>query len=303
MDKKNVKKIFKIKTKIKKFIIYYLDENAREANDRRLEIRRQKQEYWINKQDVRKDEGRKKSRKKNGIKIKNIRNKYESLERYQKRDFLFDENDFSLHNGEHNLGLWQLETLKKMGLKPDQDFLDIGCGDLKGGVPLVRFLDSSRYVGVEQNSYVVDQGVSNLAEKDVLKSPEFFIGGDFSFEKIGRKFDFAWAHSVFSHVDLSLCGKCLASVYDVLKQDGVFAFTYFAAEGLRSDWTEDKLYRQGIDISEKFRSDKFTYSFKNPFHHSDRMMLELVKSIGYKAPEKYGYSPKGQTILVVRRGI
>jgi len=48
-------------------------------------------------------------------------------------------------------GVWkdcrdfQINFLRKMGLKTHHQVLDIGCGPLRGGIPLIRYLDAGNY--------------------------------------------------------------------------------------------------------------------------------------------------------------
>src|SRR6476619_7354649 len=55
-------------------------------------------------------------------------------------------------------GLWdlagthQLRFLVAHGLRPWMRLLDLGCGCLRGGIHLVRFLDPGRYYGIDVNA-------------------------------------------------------------------------------------------------------------------------------------------------------
>ena len=37
---------------------------------------------------------------------------------------------------------FQIEFLKENGLKPQDRFVDIGCGTLRGGIPLIKYLET-----------------------------------------------------------------------------------------------------------------------------------------------------------------
>src|SRR5665648_1089931 len=110
---------------------------------------------------------------------------------------------FVPHDGAEYFGLWQVDYLKRQGLTPGQSFLDIGCGDLRAGVPLIRYLEPGNYVGVDQTEIAIQQGLLSLTEADLARAPRFFVGGDMGFDVIGQSFDVIWAHSVWTHVDLS----------------------------------------------------------------------------------------------------
>jgi ubiquinone/menaquinone biosynthesis C-methylase UbiE len=46
-------------------------------------------------------------------------------------------------------GLWQLEALKQIGLKPQDKLLDIGCGAMRLGIYAVPYLSEGLYCGVD----------------------------------------------------------------------------------------------------------------------------------------------------------
>ena len=44
---------------------------------------------------------------------------------------------------------FQIQFLKAMGMKPEHYLFDIGCGTLRGGIPLISYLHSGHYFGAE----------------------------------------------------------------------------------------------------------------------------------------------------------
>ena len=61
-------------------------------------------------------------------------------------------------------GLWdqmgqlQLDFMQARGLQPAQQFLDLGCGSLRGGVQFVRYLQPGHYYGLDNNQSLLDAG-------------------------------------------------------------------------------------------------------------------------------------------------
>lgn len=68
-------------------------------------------------------------------------------------------------------GRLQISTLIREGLNPDSKLLDVGCGCLRAGYWLVRFLDPECYFGIEPNQQMLEAGIKNcLTPQLVLES-------------------------------------------------------------------------------------------------------------------------------------
>jgi SAM-dependent methyltransferase len=99
-------------------------------------------------------------------------------------------------------GICQLELLKKNGLRPHHRVLEIGCGALVAGRPIMQYLNPDCYVGMEPNTWLVDAARSHFPDMDGIfqeKKPVFLSRTDFDASELGRKFDFVLSHSVLSH--------------------------------------------------------------------------------------------------------
>src|SRR5262247_1038335 len=59
---------------------------------------------------------------------------------------------------------FQLDFLKRMGLEPGQQLLDLGCGTLRGGLPLIELLEPGHYTGVELRAELLDEARAELRE-------------------------------------------------------------------------------------------------------------------------------------------
>lgn len=91
-----------------------------------------------------------------------------------------------------------LDFLVEEGLQPQHRVLEVGCGCLAVGAPLIRYLDETSYVGLDPNGWLI---VAALEEDLTLcaKIPDFVVAGDFMVST-DQTFDFVVAHSVLSHV-------------------------------------------------------------------------------------------------------
>ena len=87
------------------------------------------------------------------------------------------------------------------GWYPSSKVLDIGCGCLRGGYWLIRFLDHACYFGIEPHREMLHKGIETLLEPGLLenKQPRFDMNDRFDFSVFGAPFDCVLAHSVCSH--------------------------------------------------------------------------------------------------------
>lgn len=68
---------------------------------------------------------------------------------------------------------FQMEFLLRMGLKRDDRLLDFGCGTLRGGIPMIEYLQTGRYLGVDVCSEVLAEGRLEIEESGLLdKEPK-----------------------------------------------------------------------------------------------------------------------------------
>ncbi len=104
----------------------------------------------------------------------------------------------------------QIALLLTAGLREDHRLIDVGCGSLRAGRILIPYLNPGYYFGVEPNSWLVEEGIRHELGHEIIrmKRPSFRYVDDFSLGAFGVNFDFALAHSVFSHTypDLALTG-------------------------------------------------------------------------------------------------
>jgi len=109
--------------------------------------------------------------------------------------------------------------------------LDIGCGCLRGGVHLIRFLQPGNYFGMDiseallQAGYDIELSKAGLQEK--LPRSNLLSEKHFCANRLGVNFDMMMAQSVFSHLPLNHIRKCLIEMAKCMNIGGILYATFF----------------------------------------------------------------------------
>lgn len=118
---------------------------------------------------------------------------------------------------------FQIRFLSEMGLKPAHYLVDIGCGTLRGGVPLIEYLEAGHYFGVEVRQEALEEGRKELRDAGLAsKNPTLLLCPDISQLTVDRSFDYMWAFSVLIHMSDEILDHTLGFVSRHLSKDGVF---------------------------------------------------------------------------------
>jgi SAM-dependent methyltransferase len=131
------------------------------------------------------------------------------------------------------VGKLQFSYLLQHGLEPHHRVLEIGCGNLRAGWRIIRYLDPGNYYGLDISRQVIFSAQQVVAERGLTdKLPYLVLVRDQTFAHLpDATFDVVHAHSVFSHTPLDVIEDCFAHVGRVMKPDGFFDFTFKRTEG------------------------------------------------------------------------
>lgn len=134
---------------------------------------------------------------------------------------------------------FQIQFLKKMGLKPENYLFDIGCGTLRGGLPIIEYLDEGHYFGAESRARVLNEGKKELQDAGLdIKNPILIHSQDISKVSIDIKFDFVWAFSVLIHMNDDILRDTLLFVRNHLLDNGVFFTNVNIGKGNEGRWQD-----------------------------------------------------------------
>lgn len=179
----------------------------------------------------------------------------------------------------------QFELLLACGLKPHHYLLDFGCGSLRAGRFMIRYLAAEHYFGLEPNRWLVEAGLRyELGRADhAAKRPRFAHNDDFDMSVFGRRFDFVLAHSILSHTGNRLMEAFFANAARVLEPTGVVLATYVSGE--RDFEGEGWVYPGSV-----------RYRFETVAAAARRAGLEFVSEIAWRHPGGQKWMAAGFTL-------
>ncbi len=121
---------------------------------------------------------------------------------------------------------FQIGFLKTMGLHPAHSLLEIGCGTLRGGLPIIDFLGEGQFCGIDVRPVVLDEARKELAEAGLEhKKPLLVLTSDLSTVDLRRDYDYVWAFSVLPHLEDDILRGAFFCARRHLKRDGIFFAT------------------------------------------------------------------------------
>lgn len=116
---------------------------------------------------------------------------------------------------------FQFRFLKEMGLEPHHYLLDLGCGTLRGGIPIIDYLDSGHYFGIDIRPEALEVARKELERENLVdKDPQLIAAPDISVLELDAEFDFVWAFSVFIHMRDPILDGALGLVRRHLRDGG-----------------------------------------------------------------------------------
>jgi SAM-dependent methyltransferase len=135
---------------------------------------------------------------------------------------------------------FQNDFLLSKGLKEDHSFIDIGCGVLRGGLPIIEYLSTSKYYGLDINQEALKVGKRYIKEANLeLKQANLIhIENAISDIKLSVLGDFIWAFSVLIHMTDDLVYDTLLFVKKNMADNGLFYANVNIGENKDGNWRE-----------------------------------------------------------------
>lgn len=134
---------------------------------------------------------------------------------------------------------FQFQFLFDRGLKKTDKLMDIGCGTLRGGIPMIQYLDSGNYYGMDVRDHILDEGREEIkAAKLVDKQPNLVSFNHFSEVNLDVQFNIMFAFSVLIHFEDKIAESCFEFVSRSLVKGGIFYANVNIAEHEEGSWEE-----------------------------------------------------------------
>lgn len=188
----------------------------------------------------------------------------------------------------HEMQDWQFRFLFRHGLAPDHNFLDLGCGWLRLAQVLLPYLEPGRYHGIDSTQVHLDMGLELLARSGVALSPKLLCDTEFSFDKFGTSFDFAFCHAVFTHLSHDQIVQCMTKLKAAMNPEGVCYCTFYRAN---DDIDKTSTYKISAGRDLRFSSAYVTLGFLRNLFEGIGLSWEYLGRCGH---------PTGQHMIEVR---
>ncbi|MEL6538853.1 MAG: class I SAM-dependent methyltransferase [Bacteroidota bacterium] len=163
---------------------------------------------------------------------------------------------------------FQQNFVMNQGLKPQHRFVDIGCGTLRGGIPIIEYLETGHYFGLDVREEVFVEARKELANYGLeAKKPVLTASDNFDTLRFEERFDMIFAFSVLIHMADEIAGACLKFVGLHLTEDGAFYANVNLGDRPDAEW-------QGFPIV--FR----TVEFYQQLAKAGGLQVETLATIG-----------------------
>lgn len=132
---------------------------------------------------------------------------------------------------------FQIRFLRANGLLPAHRMLDLGCGTLRGGVPLIAYLDPRHYTGIDVRPQVIAEAWRECDENGLwARSPTLLCCKELAHLSLPGSFDLIWAFSVLIHMDDITLDSALGFVRRHLEAGGRFLANVNLGERPDGQW-------------------------------------------------------------------
>jgi hypothetical protein len=166
---------------------------------------------------------------------------------------------------------------------PYHRVLDFGCGSLRNGYWLIRFLDSGNYFGIEPVEVGVHAGLKHLIGQGLktFKQPTFRFNSDNDIGAFGVPFDYVVARSILSHTCPGMLHRILGTFASSSPNGTMFA-SYWRMDlpdttprWWKRERPEVMRYR-GMAVNPEFLGENQLYASGDELPDDDMRFIEMI---------------------------
>jgi SAM-dependent methyltransferase len=144
---------------------------------------------------------------------------------------------------------FQIDFLRQVGLAPHHYLLDLGCGTLRGGLPIIEYLETGHYYGVEARRHILEDGRRELAGTRLQhKKPVLVLSDSLDELDLAPRFDFVWAFAVLFLLADDVLEAAFRGVKRHLAEDGAFFATVKGDCVTDHEWKGFPVLYRSLDV-------------------------------------------------------
>jgi ABC-type polysaccharide/polyol phosphate transport system ATPase subunit/SAM-dependent methyltransferase len=183
-----------------------------------------------------------------------------------------------------------LAFLREHGLRPEHHVLDLGCGSLRTGVHLLKYLDEGHYVGVDHEAAILEAGIKIEAPRAGVDPARghYYVASVTNLAMLDGSFDVIFSAGLVQDLALEDVAKMFAAAVPKLARGGRMFVAFFQAP---SPVALAPIERPGPSYS----------SFDRPLRHIDYESLARFAEACGGCAELLGEwgDPHGQAMMMV----
>ena len=216
----------------------------------------------------------------------------------------------------HDVALTTMGRMNMAGLRPDHAVLDVGCGVGRTARYLCDYMDSdARYEGFDIMEEMVAWCQENITPRfpnfrfthtplynTAYKPDDSLPSADaFTFPYPEGTFDFAFAHSVFTHLPPGSTTNYLRELHRVLKPGGTAYTTWFLFDGALSASPKTMVAEMTLDHSGLFAVHNPEVP-DNAVGYRESYVMEQFSESGLTVvgPVHYGFARLQDVVVAVK---
>ena len=132
---------------------------------------------------------------------------------------------------------FQISFLKDFGLLPEHRLLDLGCGTLRGGIPIIQYLNAGNYCGIDVQAKALAEARKELSENNLDNKSVLLLDAKSAATQLeNTRFDYIWAFSVLIHIDDDKLDDTMRFASEHLAGNGVFYGNVNIGEREDGEW-------------------------------------------------------------------